>query len=191
MYEMANFFWLLLMPGIIWTQTVEANMRNVCESHPSVEGAMRRLVSRNLMAAATGVSISVTVALNHSESGIGSIPSDKITALPDSSKLKAVAVRKEQTSFASITTPHLCLWVYRIEKSDIRHLPSYIVQAELLNKQEQTFIYGYDGLPVQCRCIPIVIDLHALGFHSCVNGTEGWQQDTRAVTVGFTCIHTI
>lgn len=186
---MGNYLWLLFMPGIIWTQTVEAHMRNVCEGHPSVEGVMRRLVSRKLMAAVTGASISVNVALNHSESGMGRIPSDKNTALGDSSK--AVAVHKGRTSFASISTPHLCLWVYRIEKSDIHHLPSYIVQAELLDKQELTFIYSYHGVPVQCRCLPIVMNLHVLGFHSCVNGTERWEQDKEAVTVGFTCVRTI
>ena len=65
---------------------------------------MRRLVSCNLMVAVTGVSISVNLALNHSDSGIGSMPSIKNTPLADSRK--AVGEHKEQTSFVDTAHTH-------------------------------------------------------------------------------------
>ena len=79
-------------------------MRNVCEAQPNQEEVKRRLASRNLMVAVTGVSISVNLALNRSDSGIGSMPSIKNTPLADSRK--AVGEHKEQTSFVDTAHTH-------------------------------------------------------------------------------------
>lgn len=185
---MANFFWILLTIAIFWTQSIQARMRNVCEGQPSAEGVAQRLVARNSVAAVAGVTINVNLNLNYSESIVGS-PSVKSATPTDTSQ--GVVVHKERSPRVVIETSNLCPWVHRIEKHDSCRLPSYIVRAELLIKPEKTFFYNSIGGQAHCLCVPIVSNLTVLSFFSCVNGTERWKQDTRAVTIGFTCVNII
>ena len=183
---------MLVIASVSLTQTdpVQAYTSTVCEGQPGADVARQRLIAQRSGAAAaadTHVNVIVNVTCNGSSVRY---PSVRTTAL--SVIRKFAATHKARPTRSVIQTNRLCTWVYRIQKSNNESLPLNIAQAELLVKPElHSIVSSSSGQLVWCHCVPITTDLPVLGFSSCVNGTERWEQGTQTVTVGYTCASTL